>query len=91
MISLKFYGPLRFFLSQKEIILSTKAAVLKDVLAEASDQLNKDLLGEIIADDTILPGTMILLNGRNVHHLNKLQTEVKDNDEISIFPPGGGG
>ncbi|TFB09013.1 hypothetical protein E3V08_01680 [Candidatus Atribacteria bacterium MT.SAG.1] len=39
----------------------------------------------------LLRGTIILVNGKNVLHLEKLNTIVKNGDEIDMFPPGAGG
>ena len=43
------------------------------------------------ADRTLIAGTMILVNGRHVQHLQGLDTPLKDADTVSIFPPAGGG
>ncbi len=34
---------------------------------------------------------MILVNGKNILDMNGYETEISDGDEISIFPPVGGG
>jgi len=34
---------------------------------------------------------MILVNGRNVLDLQGYETKIEEEDEISIFPPVGGG
>lgn len=36
-------------------------------------------------------GFMILVNGKNIEHLQGLQTPLEENDVVSIFPPAGGG
>lgn len=40
---------------------------------------------------TLMTGTLILVNGRHVQHLQRLETPLKEEDVISIFPPSGGG
>lgn len=45
----------------------------------------------IIKNNEIVPGTMILLNGKNIAHLNGLDTIVKKNDTVDFFPPAAGG
>ncbi len=42
-------------------------------------------------DRTLIAGTMILVNGKHVYHLQGLETHLKDDDIVSIFPPAGGG
>ena len=32
-----------------------------------------------------------MVNGRNISFLNGLETKIKENDKIAIFPPGAGG
>ncbi len=39
----------------------------------------------------ISPGSIILVNGKNVLHVNELDTEVKDGDIVTLFPPSAGG
>ncbi|AAL80469.1 MoaD/ThiS family protein [Pyrococcus furiosus DSM 3638] len=36
-------------------------------------------------------GYMILVNGKNIEHLQGLDTPLSDDDTVSIFPPAGGG
>jgi len=40
---------------------------------------------------TLMTGTLILVNGKHVYHLQGLDTKLNDSDVISIFPPSGGG
>ena len=46
---------------------------------------------KLLKDGELLSNAIVLVNGRNVHHLQGLDTAVKDSDEIALFPPGGGG
>ncbi|ADQ14178.1 MoaD family protein [Halanaerobium hydrogeniformans] len=39
----------------------------------------------------ISPGSIILLNGENVIHLDGLDTKIKDGDKVTLFPPSAGG
>jgi molybdopterin synthase sulfur carrier subunit len=36
-------------------------------------------------------GTIILVNRKNILHLQGLQTSVEDGDVLAFFPPGAGG
>lgn len=36
-------------------------------------------------------GFIILVNGKNIEHLQGLETPISDDDTVSIFPPAGGG
>ena len=91
MIKIKFYSLLRMFLKQNEIEINAKNISIRDLVYKISDLTNKDLTSELIEDKKIISGTIILLNGRNIFHLNKLETIVTNGDDIDIFPPGGGG
>lgn len=36
-------------------------------------------------------GYLILVNGKNIEHLQGLETPIEERDTVSIFPPAGGG
>ena len=91
MVKIKFYSLLRIFLEQNKIEIDEDNISVLNLLQKISEKTNKDLLPEIIKAEKLLPGTIILLNGRNIFHLEKLNTIVRDGDNIDIFPPGGGG
>lgn len=53
---------------------------------------NSSLLNKMIKDDNRPSSKItILLNGRNIKHLQGLKTELKDRDLISILSVAGGG
>lgn len=55
-------------------------------------RLNPALDGQIVGEDgAILPYVGIFLNGKNVRHLEGLQTPVNSDTEVAIFPPVAGG
>ena len=39
----------------------------------------------------LLPRIMLMVNGQNINFLNKLDTVLKDQDEVLILPPVAGG
>ncbi len=50
-----------------------------------------DVTAELLEEDrSIRPGTMLLVDGKNVHHMNGLDTTVAG-AVVSMFPPAGGG
>jgi len=91
MIKIKFYSILRMFLKQSEIEIDSDNISIFALLEKISEKTNKDLLSEIIEAEQLIQGTIILLNGRNIYHLEKMDTIVKNGDLVDIFPPGGGG
>lgn len=92
MIKIKFYSLIRLQLGVNEIEIDSKIVSVYQLLQKAEKQIGKKFLRLLIdAEEEILAGTMILINGRNIFHLDKLNSKVRDGDEISIFPAGGGG
>ncbi|HCA40738.1 MAG TPA: hypothetical protein DEP01_04035 [Aminobacterium sp.] len=39
----------------------------------------------------LLMGTIIMVNGKHIVHLQGLDTPLNDSDTVNIFPPVGGG
>lgn len=69
---------------KQEASLEPASPALKDVLRALQDQ-DKDQLERFIEDDLSLKeGCVILLNGRNIASLDKLETRVHDGDELTF-------
>jgi len=93
MIKVQFYSLLRLLLKREKIELA--ACDNEDVaqlLQRLQQQIPIPFLDKLL-DETgeLIPGTIIMINRRNIHHLKKLATTVKDGDVIALFPPGAGG
>jgi len=92
MIKIKFYSLVRTHLSINEVEIKADSIIIYDLFLKTEQQIGKKFLYLLIDENKqIIPSTIILINGRNVFHLDKLNSLVECDDEISIFPPGGGG
>lgn len=91
MITLKFFATLRNITGKKEIVLEG-AHNIEDALTKASNLIGVDLIKELFEENgTLKKAVVVLVNGRNILHIKGINTELKDGDTVSIFPPVGGG
>ncbi|MFB6267585.1 MAG: ubiquitin-like small modifier protein 1 [Halodesulfurarchaeum sp.] len=65
-------------------------ATVREVL-ESLESEYEDLEGSFLEDGELRSQINVLKNGREVLHLDGLETRVADGDTISIFPPVAGG
>lgn len=92
MIKIKFYSLIRIFLNISEVQVEVSDIPILNLLEQTEEQIGRQFLFKLIDNEQELnQGAIILINGRNIFHLDKLDSIVKDGDEVSIFPPGGGG
>ena len=89
MVTLKFFANLRDIVHTKEIKVEGKN--LKDAIMYAEKLLNVDLINELFENGKPKKGVIILVNGKNIEHLQGLLTPLSDGDVVSLFPPVGGG
>lgn len=92
-LEVKFYSLFRINLKTKGIEYQVESEITITELIEKLDQdfegyFTEKLLEE---DGSIARGTIILVNGKNIFHINKLKTKVSDGDVITLFPPSAGG
>ncbi|MFW6196123.1 MAG: ubiquitin-like small modifier protein 1 [Thermoplasmatota archaeon] len=66
---------------------------VEDVLDRLCDEKpgNEEEIYEDLKDKKVSDSIMILLNGRNIVHLEEKDTEIHDGDKITMFPPVAGG
>ncbi len=89
MVTLKFFATLRDLTGKKELIVEGKT--VGEAITDAGNLLNLDLMDELFENEKPKKGVIILVNGRNIEHLNGLSTPLEDGDTLSLFPPVGGG
>lgn len=73
-----------------EIEIDKPITIMK-LLELTSQKLNSDIVPELIEDGKIMVGTILLIDGHNVLHAEKLETMIKKDCVVSVFPPAGGG
>ncbi len=91
MITIKFFSLLRLLVQVEKIELELADVTISAVLDETAKKIKTPFLHKLVLNGKLITGTIILINGRNIHHLEKLDSIVIDGDEIALFPPGGGG
>ena len=93
MVQIQFFGLLRMLLKRERIELhAVEKETVAQLLARVQQQIPSPFLHKLLdAAGGMHAGAIILVNRQNVHHLNGLQTPVRDADVVAIFPPGAGG
>lgn len=92
-LKVKFYSLFRINLKSKgeEYDLNNTINILellKKLDKDYDNYFTKKLLDDNNEIDT---GSIILVNGKNIIHLNGLNTELTNNDTVTLFPPSAGG
>ena len=79
---------------KSQIEVEKATATIRELLGYLSDRFGKDLTELIYDSGTEEPASHIILlvNGRNYLSMpDRLDTKLKDGDEIALFPPLAGG
>jgi molybdopterin synthase sulfur carrier subunit len=91
-LELRFFATFRAAVGQKSIDREFPAdARIGDVLAAIEEEF-PETAGDILdGDGDIKPQLSVLKNGREVVHIDGVDTELADGDRVSVFPPVAGG
>jgi len=92
-VAVHVYADLGELFNSKHMELSTPAGTVKELIDFISGQYNPEFKERLIDANTgdIKRFYKIILNGRDINFLEKLETRISDGDIISFFPPVGGG
>jgi len=93
MIKIQFYSLIRLLLKREQFELpASDNENVGQLLQRLQQQIATPFLHKLLDEkgEPIL-GTIIMINRRNIHHLEKLETPIHDGDVIALFPPGAGG
>ncbi|MGY4686758.1 molybdenum biosynthesis protein MoaD [Petrotoga mexicana DSM 14811] len=91
-MKIKFFSLIKFDLKKDEVDYQLSGSKsVKEIIKLLDREFDNYFSRKLLKDGEIKSGTIILLNGRNIRHLQGLDTLVENKDEITIFPPSGGG
>ncbi len=88
---IRFYATLRPLVGGRSVELSDPADTILGVLEQLGseyDGLHEQLFDE---DGTVRRFVAIMIDGRDIRHLEGLQSRVQPTSELDIFPPVAGG
>lgn len=91
-MEIKYFATLRDITKAKEEYLSVSIRTLEELIQFLCKKYGKSFAKWVSSEDGGFGSLSIfLINGIDYRSLNGLQTELKDTDIISIFPPLAGG
>ena len=91
-VRVKLFATLRLKLKVGQVDVSSSSPLsVISLLQLVSEKVGSDILPELIADGKIMVGTIILIDGFNILHLDALNTIIDKDCVVSVFPPNGGG
>lgn len=89
-MKVRFYATFRSLIGKKEIEVHDIRTV-KELIDYLSEKYSPQIKRELLQRGRKEVDGIILVNGHNILHLNGLETELKDEDVVHVFPPAGGG
>ena len=91
-LSIKLFATIRLATGLKVIDLNVDKPVnIIEMLKIVSEAVNFDLIKKLTQNGQLIPGVIILLDGENILHKQKLETIIDKDTTISIFPAVAGG
>ena len=90
-VRVKFFANLRAITKVKEITTHIEVGKVISHLMENLFSLFPGLEKEIYEDSKPKEHIQILVNGRNIKYLDYIDTLLRNNDVVAIFPPAAGG
>ena len=87
-LELRFFATFREAVGQKTLEREyPEETTVGDVLTDLTEEYEMDLF----EDGDLRPQLSIMKNGKDVVHLDGLDTRLDDGDTLSVFPPVAGG
>ncbi len=91
-MKIEFYSTLRLDLKIKKLNYEIDDVItVEQLLHRLSNEIDSRIYTKLVKDGKPIKGTNILINGINFFHLKELQTQLKNDDLVQIFPPAAGG
>lgn len=93
MLRVRFFTLLQLLLNKKELGLPfIPGETVGELLVRVQKEIETPFLHKLLDESgRMKTGTIIMINGRHIFHLDKVNTLLSEGDEVALFPPGGGG
>lgn len=93
MLQIQFFSLIRMLLKRDAAEVPwADGDTVQSALEKTQQKIATPFLHKLIDEQgTAHTGTIILVNRKNILHLQGLQTPVADGDVLALFPPGAGG
>jgi len=91
MIEAKLYATLRAIAGSKNVSLERQPDTVGAALEELIDRFPDLGAGLLAEDGTVRPFVAVMVDGRDIRHLDGLETPLEDGATLDIFPPVAGG
>ena len=90
-VEVKFFATFRDIAGRPKI--DTEAETVSEALADVTERFAglEDAVFDDESENSLKSNVVLMVNGRNILHLNGLDTSLEDGDKLAIFPPVGGG
>ncbi|MCL9816494.1 ubiquitin-like small modifier protein 1 [Natronocalculus amylovorans] len=90
-LTLRFFATFREIAGQKVVEKTYDDDLTIGGLLTALEAEYPEMQEELLIDGDIKPQINVLKNGREVLHMQGIDTQLEDGDTISLFPPVAGG
>jgi molybdopterin synthase sulfur carrier subunit len=92
LIRVRFFGDIRRYINKRWMVVEVpQGSVLLDLIFNITNKVDSDVLYKLMEKNEVNSGIRILVNGRNINYLDKLNTKLGDRDLVTIMPIAGGG
>jgi len=89
-INVQFFATFRDIFGTKAMEIAVETGInIGELLNLVFD--TQERRGKIFDNGKLKPHVIILKNGRHIQNLDGVETELKEGDKVSIFPPIAGG
>ena len=91
-IRVRFFGDLSRYIDKRWMVIEVPhGSLLSDLILNMANKVDSSILDKLVEKNEVSSRIRILVNGRNINYLNRLNTKLSDRDLITIMPIVGGG